>query len=144
MPTLPSRPCDDEPLGVTLSPPLAREVARTLRIQLACELDRPFQGPLPSREDGAHLRRVVDLCVEQLDTLVWGEPPDEVRMVAPRSLLETIARDLLEGGKERLAHPVGWKTSEAQRVRRGGRRMIRAAEAIQEALSSASQYQLAS
>jgi hypothetical protein len=144
MPTLPSRPCDDEPLGVTLTPLLAREVARALRIQLACELDQPFQGPLPSREDGARLRAVVDLCVEQLDALVWGEPPDEVRMVAPRSLLERIAQDLLEGGKERLAHPAGWNTPEAQRVRRGGRRMIRAAEAIREALGTGSRYQLAS
>ena len=144
METLPSRPWNDERVGVTLSPLLAKEVARALRIQLACELDRPFGEPLPTREDGQRLRTVVDLCVEQLDTLAWGESPDEVRMVAPRALLEVIANDLLDGGNERLEHPVGWNTPEAQRVRRQGRRMIRAAEAINAALTSHSQYQLAS
>jgi hypothetical protein len=42
---------------VTLGPLQAREVARALRIQLACAFDRPFDGPLPSREDAARLRR---------------------------------------------------------------------------------------
>ncbi len=132
----PSRPRDEECAAVTLSPLLAGEVARALRIQLASELDRPFAEPLPSREDAARLRSVLDLCVDQLETLAWGEPPDEVRMVAPRFLLEKIAGDLLEGGNERLANPQGWNTPEAQRVRRQGRRMIRAADAISDALAS--------
>ena len=144
METLPSRPRDDQRVGVTLSPLLAKEVARALRIHLACELDRPFGEPLPTREDGARLRTVVDLCVEQLDTLAWGEPEGDVQMVASRTLLEAIANDLRDGGNERVAHPVGWNTPEAQRVRRHGRRMIRAAEAIDQALASASEYQLAS
>jgi hypothetical protein len=129
---------------VTLSPPLAREVARALRIRLACELDRPFEQPLPSPEDAARLRTVVDLCVDQLETLAWGEPSGEVRMIAPRLQAEAIARDLLDGGNERLADPVGRNTPEAQKARRQGRRMIRAAEAITGALASESQYQLAS
>jgi hypothetical protein len=140
----PSRPRDEECVGVTLGPLLAREVARALRIQLAAELDRPFDEPLPSREDAARLRSVLDLCVDQLETLAWGEPPGEVRMIAPRFLLETIARDLRGGGHERLANPVGWNTREAQRVRRQGRRMIRAADAIDGALSPESQYRMAS
>ncbi|MBV9604530.1 MAG: hypothetical protein JO027_05465 [Solirubrobacterales bacterium] len=144
MHTPPSRPRDEERIGVTLSPLLAREVARALRIQLAAEFDRPFAEPLPSREDAARLRRVLDLCVDQLETLAWGEPSGEVRMAAPRPLLETIAQDLLDGGHERLANPVGWNTPEAQRVRRQGRRMIRAAEEIGRALASEAQYQMAS
>ena len=141
METPPSRPPDEECVGVTLSPPLAREVARALRIQLASELDRPFDQPLPSREDAARLRAVLDLCVDQLETLAWGEPSDEVRMLAPRFLLETIAGDLLDGGHERLANPLGGNTPEAQRVRRQARRMIRAADAITDALVSDPRYQ---
>ncbi len=144
MHTPPSRSRDEERVGVTLSPPQAREVARALRIQLACELDRPFDQPLPSREDAARLRTVLDLCVDQLETLAWGEPSGDVRMIAPRIHLEAMARDLVDGGEERLASPVGWNTAEAQRVRRQGRRMIRAAEAINGALASEPQYQLAS
>jgi hypothetical protein len=139
----PSRSRDEESVDVTLTPLLAREVARALRIQLACELDRPFDEPLPSREDAARLRTVLDLCVDQLDSLAWGEPSEEVHMIAPRLLLEPIAHDLLEGGHERLANPVGWNSPEVQRVRRQGRRMIRAAEAINGALASGRQYQMA-
>jgi hypothetical protein len=144
MHTPPSRPPDEERVGVTLSPLQAREVARALRIMLACELDRPFDEPLPSREDAARLRTRLDLCVDQLETLAWGEPSGDVRMIAPRLLLDAIARDLVGGGEERLANPVGWNTAEAQRVRRQGRRMIRAADAINGALASQPQYQLAS
>ena len=144
MQTPPSRPWDGRRVEVTLSPVLAREVARALRIQLACELDQPLEEPLPSREDAARLRTVLDVCVDQLETLAWGEPPDDVRMVAPRLLLEVIARDLLDGGNERLANPVGWNSPEVQRVRRQGRRMIRAADTITAALASDPQYQLAS
>jgi hypothetical protein len=142
--TPPSRPRDEERVGVTLNPLQAREVAWALRIKLACELDRPFDEPLPSREDAARLRTVLDLCVDQLETLAWGDPSSDVRMIAPRLLLEAIARDLIGGGRERLANPLGSNTAEAQRVRRQGRRMIRAAEAINGALASEPQYQLAS
>jgi hypothetical protein len=144
MHTPPSRPRDEEQVGVTLSPLLAREVARSLRIQLASELDRPFDEPLPSREVAARLRTVLNVCVDQLEALDWGEPSGEVHMIAPRVMLESIARDLLGGGQERLAEPVGWNTPEAQRVRRQGRRMIRAAEAIGSALASTPHYQMAS
>jgi hypothetical protein len=142
--TLPSRPTDDEIVGVTLSPMLAKEVARVLRIQLACELDRPFDAPLPSREDAAHLRMVLDLCVDQLESIAWGAPAHEVRMTAPRSLLEAIAKDLLDGGNELLANPLGWKPAEAQSLRRQARWMIRAAEAISETLASEHRYRIAS
>jgi hypothetical protein len=142
--TPPSRPRDEVRVGVTLSPLQAREVARALRIKLACELDRPFDEPLPSREDASRLRSVLDLCVDQLESLAWGEPSGDVRMIAPRLLLEAIARDLTSGGRERLASPGGWNRAEAQRVRRQGRQMIRAAEAINGALASEPQYQLAS
>jgi len=142
--TPPSRPRDEECVGVTLGPVLAQEVARAIRIELAAEFDRPFEGPLPSREDAARLRSVLDLCVDQLETLEWGEPVGEVRMTAPRFLLETIARDLRDGGHERLANQVGWNAREAQRVRRQGRRMIRAADAISGALAPESQYRMAS
>jgi hypothetical protein len=144
MDTPPSPPRDEQRVGVTLSPLQAREVARALRIQLACELDRPFDEPLPTRQDAARLRTVLDLCVDQLETLAWGEASDDVRMIAPRRLLEGLARDLLDGGHERLANPVGFNTPEAQRVRRQGRSMIRAAEAINGALASDADYLLAS
>jgi hypothetical protein len=144
MHTPPSRPRDEERVGVTLSPLQAREVARALRIKLACEFDRPFDEPLPSREDAARLRILLDLCVDQLETLAWGEPLGDVRMIAPRLLLDAIARDLIDGGEEILADPVGWNPAESHRVRRQGRRMIRAAEAINGALASEPQYQLAS
>jgi hypothetical protein len=73
---------------------------------------------------------VLDICVVQLETLAWGEPSGDVVMAAPRRLLEAIAQDLDDGGRERLTDPVGWNTPETQRVRRQGRLMIRAAEAI--------------
>ena len=41
----PSRGLDEQCVGVLLSPVLAKEVARALRIQLACEFDRPFADP---------------------------------------------------------------------------------------------------
>jgi hypothetical protein len=141
---LPSRPIDDRRVGVTLTPMQAKEVARVLRIHLACELDRPFEEPLPSKEDAGRLRSVLNLCVDQLDALAWGAPDGDVRMTAPQSLLEAIAGDLLDGGADLLANPVGWKQSEAQSLRRRGRRMIRAAETINEALVSAPRYQMAS
>jgi len=144
MQTLPSRAGDEQCIGVTLSPLLAREVARALRIQLACELDRPFDQPLPSREDAGRLRTVLDLCVDQLETLAWGEPSGDVRMVAPRFLLAAIARDLLDGGGELLADPPGWKGPEAQSLRRRGRRMIRTADAINDALAAEPRYEMAS
>lgn len=144
MDELPSEPRYGQRVGVTLSPFLAREVAWSLRIQLAWELDRPFQRALPSREDAARLRMVLDTYVDQLEALAWGDPPGEVRMSAPRVLLEAIAKDLFDGGNERLANPVGWNTPEAQRVRRQGLRMTRAAEAINVALRSDSRYELAS
>jgi hypothetical protein len=145
MNTLPYRPADDR-VGVTLSPVLAKEVARALRIELACELDRSFDDPLPTREHAAHLRMILDLCVDQLETLAWGEPSGDVRMSAPRPLLETIAGDLLDGGNERLANPspMGRNTPEVDLVRRQGERMLSAAEAINGALASEPRYQMAS
>jgi hypothetical protein len=143
MQTLPSRPRDDERVAVTLSPALAKEVARALRIQLACEFDRPFDEPLPSREDAERLRMVLEVCFDQLETLAWGEPSREVRMTAPRVFLEAVALDLRDGGNERVANPLGWNTPEEQRVRRQGRQMIRAADAINVALSSGRRYQMA-
>ena len=143
MQTLPSRPSGGQTVEVTLRPALAREVARALRIQLACELDRPLKEPLPSREDAARLRTILDVCVDQLETLAWGEPSDDVRMVEPRRLLEAIAQDLFDGGNERLENPVGWNSPEAQRVRRQARSMIHAANAINGALAANPQYQLA-
>jgi len=139
-----SRPWDGQEAEVTLSPVLAREVARALRIQLACELDRPLDEPLPTREDAARLRTVLDVCVDLLEALSWGEPSHDARMVAPRRLLEAIRLELLDGGNERLANPAGWNSPEAQRVRRQGRRMIRAAEAIGAVVASDPEYKLAS
>jgi hypothetical protein len=134
----------DQRVGVTLGPALAREVARALRIKLASELDHPFDEPLPSREDAGRLRTVLDLCVDQLEALAWGEPSGEVRMTAPRLLLEAIAQDLRDGGNERVCNPLGWNSPELHRVRRQGRQMIRAADAITMALASERQYQMAS
>lgn len=139
-----SRPMDDRWVGVTLSPMPAKEVARVLRIQLACELDRPFEEPLPSREDAGRLRTVLDLYVDQLETLVWGAPSGDVLMLAPRFLLEAIAQDLLDGSAELLADPGGWKPPDAHNLRRQGRWMIRAADTINGALAAEPRYQMAS
>lgn len=144
MQTLPSRPTDGQWVGVTLSPLLAKEVARVLRIQLACEFERPFDEPLPSREDAGRLRTVLDLCVDQLETLGWGAPADDVRMTAPRFLLEAIAQDLLDGGAELLAALLGSRAPNAQRLRRQSRWMIRAADTINGALAAVPRYQMAS
>jgi hypothetical protein len=144
MNTLPSQLLDDQQrVSVTLSPILAEEVARSLRIQLANELDRPFDDPLPTREDAGRLRTIVDQCVDQLETLYWGRPSGDVQMIAPRRLLETIAQDLRDGGNERLADPFG-NTPEMERVRLQGRYMLRAAAAIDVAIASNPHYQLAS
>jgi hypothetical protein len=143
MQTLPPRTWETDRVGVTLSPGLAREVARALRIQLACEFEHPFDAPLPSREDAARLRMLLDLCVDQLEMLDWGEPSGDVRMLAPRLFLQTIGQDLRDGGNERLANPLGWSRPELQRVRRQGRQMIRAADAINVALASGRKYAMA-
>lgn len=142
--TLPSGSRDVQRVGLTLTPILAKEVARAMRIELACELDRPFDQPLPGREDATRLRTVLDLYVDQLEALAWGEPSGEVRMMAPRLLLETIAQDLRDGGNERVADPLSWNSPEVQRIRREGRQMIRAADAINMALASEQQYRMAS
>jgi hypothetical protein len=134
----PSRLLDDERVSVPLSPALAKEVARALRIELGCELDRSLNEPLPSREDAGRLRTILDLSVDQLETLGWGEPSGNVTMMAPRLLLETVAQDLIDGGNESLAHPL-----EAHNVRAQARQMIRAANVINRALASARQYQIA-
>ena len=139
-----SWPGDGQRVAVTLGRLQAKEVARALRIRLACELDQPLDEPFPSREDAARLRTVLDVCVDQLETLGWGEPSGEVRMIAPRPLLDEIARDLIDGGHERLANPPGSHSPDAQRVRRQGRSMIRAAEAINDALASDVPYRIAS
>ncbi len=65
-------------------------------------------------------------------------------MTAPRLQLERIARDLLDGGAERLTNPMGWNAAEARRVRRQARRMIRAAGVINAALASEARYQMVS
>jgi hypothetical protein len=87
---------------------------------------------------------VLDLCVDQLEALAWGDPADDVQMTAPRPLLEAIARDLADAGQECLTNPLGEYRPHAQAERRQGRRMIRAADAINEALASGSRYQMAS
>lgn len=137
MQVMPPRPRDDESVEVMLSRSQAREVARALRIELACELDQPFAEPLPSKEDAARLRAVLDMCVDQLELLSWGEPSGDVQMRAPRTWLDTVARDLLDGGNERLAHPLSWDSPDEQTARRQGRQMIRAAEAITSAIAAA-------
>jgi hypothetical protein len=144
MQTLPSGSIHDRWVGVTLSPMLAKEVARVLRIHLACEFDRPFEEPLPSREDAGRLRTVLDLCVDQLETLAWGAPSDDVRMTAPQFLLEAIAEDLHDCGAELLANAVGSRAPEAQSRRRQSRWMIRAADTINGALATEPRYQMAS
>ena len=144
MSALPSLALGDQRIGVTLSAAQAKEVARVLRIQLACEFDRPFEEPLPSREDAGRLRTVLDLCVDQLETLAWGEPSGDVRMAAPCVLLEGIARDLLGGANEKLANPMSWNARDVQTVRRQARQMIRAADTINGALASGLQCRMAS
>lgn len=136
MQMLQSPPRDNRMVVVTLEPGLAREVARALQIQLASALDRPLDEPLPNREDTGRLRTVLDLCVEQLDALGWGEPGGDVRMTAPQLLLETIAEDLLDGGNERLTHPLGWNSPGEPSVLRQGHLMIRAASVIGGALAA--------
>lgn len=129
-----SRRLNEESVGVTLSPVEAKEVARTLRLQLAHEFDRLFDESLPSREHAVELRMFLDLCVDQLEALAWGEPDGQVQMIAPRLLLEAISSDLRDGGNERLANPMCRQALEIRTVRRQARQMIRAADAINGAL----------
>jgi hypothetical protein len=72
------QPPDTELVDVNLSPLQAKEVARALRIELACELDHPLAEPLPSREATARLRAGLDICVDQLELLSRREPSEDV------------------------------------------------------------------
>jgi len=142
MQTLQSRQRDDQRVGVTLTPLLAQEVACALRIQLARELDQPRDEPLPNREDAGRLRSALDACVDQLEMLAWGAPLGDVRMMAARTELETLAQDMLDGGNERIANPVGWNSPAEQSVRRQARQMIRAANVIKGALAADAGYEM--
>jgi hypothetical protein len=64
---------------------------------------------------------VLDLCVDQLEALGWGEPSGEVRTIASWLLLDAISQDLRDRGHERLANPLGWNRPDAHRVPAPGR-----------------------
>ena len=118
----------------TLTPAQALDVAGTIRIQLASLFEGTLTGPIPGRGDLSRLRELIDLYVDELEMIAWGEPEGDVEIAGPRHLLEAIAHDLREGGEERVANPLGWNTEKPPLVRHRGRSMLAAAKAIERAL----------
>ena len=125
-------------VAVTLSPTQAQHVAITVRIQLAyaCERTLPdhLTGQVVERRELRRFRSIMDLYVDELESLQWGDPTDDIRVTLRRPRLELIARELREGGEERLADLTGWHTADAQAVLRWGNEMIGAATVIECAL----------
>ena len=76
------------------------------------------------------VRAVVDLYVDLLDMIAWGEPAGAVEMVCPRATLETMARELLEAGEDQVESQAGWYTEPPAAVRKRGREMIGAARVM--------------
>jgi len=115
---------------VRLTRAQAQQVAQSLRTSLTDECEQVLTGVRPGREELTRLRALVDLYMDQLDMIAWGEPAGAVEMVCPRAILETVARDLLEAGEDQVASQAGWYTEQPAAVRRRGREMIGAARAM--------------
>src|SRR4051812_24899524 len=108
-------------LTVRLTPGQAKQIARSIRIELATRIDGNWQVPLPSRAEVAELRALIEACSEELDQIAWGDPDGDVEMHCARERFEDIARDMNEGGETRVTTPGFWDSKPAAAVREEGR-----------------------
>lgn len=140
-------PCRGTDVAVTLSPSQAHHVAGTIRIQLAYAWEGmvagQLTGQLAGRMELCRFRSIMDLYVDELESLEWGDPVGEVEVILRTSRLEAIARELREGGEESLADPTGRHTPDAHDVYRRGHEMIATATVIDDALAKGRDFAVA-
>jgi hypothetical protein len=93
-----ARPC----VRVILTPAQAKDVAHAIRNELVTECGGTLAAPLPTPDDIARLRTIIDVYAQQLEALDWGEPSAAIEIECPTDLLETIAQEVREDGEERV------------------------------------------
>lgn len=120
----------DGSVRVRLTPAQAQIVAHWMRTSLTDECEQILTGVMPGRSELTRVRASVDLYVDLLDMIAWGEPVGPVEMVCPRAMLETTARDLLESGEDQVASQAGWYTESPTDVRKRGSDMIGTARVL--------------
>ena len=119
---------------VTVTPTQARHIATAIRIDLAAHWEQDWLHPLARREEVSAARSLLDVCADELEMLQWGEPTGDVDLRSDRRRLGELARNLLEGGEERVATRDDASIAPPD-VRRQGEDMIATARVVREALA---------
>jgi hypothetical protein len=81
-------------VGITLTPADRNVIATALRSDFAAECQQILSAPEPEREDVLRIRALLDVYARQIETLDWGNGPEEIEMECPTYQLDTVARDL--------------------------------------------------
>jgi len=123
-------------IAVMVTPTQARHIAGAIRVELATQWERDWLRPSARREEVSTARALLDAYADELEMLQWGEPAGDVDLRSERRRLGELARDLLEGGVERVAMPDDTSAMRLD-VRRQGEDMIAAARVIRTALADA-------
>jgi hypothetical protein len=81
-------------VGITLTRADRTVIATALRSDFAAECQQILTNPLPDREDVLRIRALLDVYARQIETLDWGNGPEDIEMECPAYQLDTVARDL--------------------------------------------------
>jgi hypothetical protein len=81
-------------VGITLTRADRNVITTALRSDFAAECQQILNNPLPDREDILRIRALLDVYARQIETLDWGNGPDDIEMECPAYQLDTVARDL--------------------------------------------------
>jgi hypothetical protein len=81
-------------VGITLTPADRNVIASALRSDVAAECQQILTAPEPDREDVLRIRALLDVYAKQIETLDWGNGPEDIEMECPAYQLDTVARDL--------------------------------------------------
>ena len=85
---------------VTLTPAQARELAGTLRCELAMRWEQARLGAIPSREEIEQARSLLEHYGDKLERLKWGKPAGNVCVQWPADVLGRLAEDLQQSAEE--------------------------------------------
>jgi hypothetical protein len=81
-------------VGITLTCADRNVIATALRSDFAAECQQILSAPEPEREDVLRIRALLDVYARQIETLDWGNGPEDIEMECPAYQLDTVARDL--------------------------------------------------
>jgi hypothetical protein len=123
-------------IAVTVTPTQARHIATAIRVDLATQWEQDWIRPCARRGEVSTARSLLDAYADELEMLQWGEPIGDVDLRSERKRLSELARNLLEGGVERVAIADDASTARPE-VRRQGEDMIAAARVLRKALGDA-------